>query len=134
MSENLYREGFPTAQQFFVTNLDTRRCYWHNNRYTISHYLCDKEFRYLRIVRVTTSIYRGFRSKLITFMLPSFQHQACVRLYTLCYHLAESRVFNKQSPPLLCAAFLIKRLEGTSSPKVTGSFCRAPSTWFSQAP
>ena len=33
--ENLYREGFPAAQQFFHTNLAARRCYWHNNRYTI---------------------------------------------------------------------------------------------------
>uniref|UniRef100_J3M5X9 Uncharacterized protein n=1 Tax=Oryza brachyantha TaxID=4533 RepID=J3M5X9_ORYBR len=29
--ENLYREGFPAAQQFFHTNLAARRCYWHNN-------------------------------------------------------------------------------------------------------
>ncbi|KAK8484092.1 hypothetical protein V6N11_027694 [Hibiscus sabdariffa] len=36
-SENLYREGFPAAQQFFHTNLATRCCYWHNNRYTIVH-------------------------------------------------------------------------------------------------
>ncbi|TXG46219.1 hypothetical protein EZV62_028286 [Acer yangbiense] len=34
-SENLYREGFPAALQFFHTNLAARRCYWHNNRYTI---------------------------------------------------------------------------------------------------
>lgn len=34
-SENLYREGFPAKLQFFHTNLATRRCYWHNNRYTI---------------------------------------------------------------------------------------------------
>lgn len=30
-----YREGFPAAPQFFHTNLAARRCYWHNNRYTI---------------------------------------------------------------------------------------------------
>ncbi|CAI9264394.1 unnamed protein product [Lactuca saligna] len=29
------KEGFPAAQQFFHTNLAARRCYWHNNRYTI---------------------------------------------------------------------------------------------------
>ncbi|KAK7298177.1 hypothetical protein VNO77_47084 [Canavalia gladiata] len=204
-SENLYREGFPAAQQFFHTNLAARRCYWHNNRYTIvdievpndsvdksswessacyprrtfdplsespstrdsritmadfrlcstsrshsqaglyhyaheqnlslslpSHtsplvlriftensispgpcrrqrgsrytiragrYLCDKEFRYLRTVRVTAAVYRGFHSKLITLLLPTFQHRAGVRLYTSCYHLAESCVFNKQSLP-----------------------------------
>ncbi|KAK7321855.1 hypothetical protein VNO80_35517 [Phaseolus coccineus] len=144
-SENLYREGFPAAQQFFHTNLAARRCYWHNNRrhppqinypprsvppppefsplvlriftensispgpcrrqrgsrYTIraGRYLCDKEFRYLRTVRVTAAVYRGFHSKLITLLLPTFQHRAGVRLYTSCYHLAESCVFNKQSLP-----------------------------------
>ncbi|CAI9261203.1 unnamed protein product [Lactuca saligna] len=105
-SENLYREGFPAAQQFFHTNLAARRCYWHNNRrYTIraGRYLCDKEFRYLRTVRVTAAVYRGFHSKLITLLLPTFQHRAGVRLYTSCYHLAESCVFNKQSlPPGMC--------------------------------
>nr|VDD24046.1 unnamed protein product [Brassica rapa] len=29
------REGFPAKQQFFHTNLASRRCYCHNNRYTI---------------------------------------------------------------------------------------------------
>ena len=66
-------------------------------------YLCDKEFRYLRTVRVTAAVYRGFHSKLITLLLPTFQHRAGVRLYTSCYHLAESCVFNKQSlPPGMC--------------------------------
>ncbi|KAK7277695.1 hypothetical protein RJT34_22710 [Clitoria ternatea] len=149
-SENLYREGFPAAQQFFHTNLAARRCYWHNNRYTIvdievpndsvdksswessplvlriftensispgpcrrqrgsrytiraGRYLCDKEFCYLRTVRVTAAVYRGFHSKLITLLLPTFQHRAGVRLYTSCYHLAESCVSNKQSlPPGMC--------------------------------
>ncbi|KAK4434940.1 hypothetical protein Salat_0657000 [Sesamum alatum] len=32
LSENLYREGFSTAQQFFHTNLAAQRCYCHNNR------------------------------------------------------------------------------------------------------
>ncbi|GJV73937.1 hypothetical protein Tco_1493932 [Tanacetum coccineum] len=68
-----------------------------------SRYLCDKEFRYLRTVRVTVAVYRGFHSKLITLLLPTFQHRAGVRLYTSCYHLAESYVFNKQSlPPGMC--------------------------------
>ncbi|KAL0373255.1 UNVERIFIED_CONTAM: hypothetical protein Scaly_1007100 [Sesamum calycinum] len=36
-------------------------------------------------------------------LLPTFQHRAGVRLYTSCYHLAESCVFNKQSlPPGMC--------------------------------
>ncbi|KAI5385420.1 hypothetical protein KIW84_072136 [Lathyrus oleraceus] len=71
------------------------------SRYTIraGRYLCDKEFRYLRTVRVTAAVYRGFHSKLITLLLPTFQHRAGVRLYTSCYHLAESCVFNKQSLP-----------------------------------
>ncbi|CAF1827043.1 unnamed protein product [Brassica napus] len=40
------REGFPAKQQFFHTNLASRRCYCHNNRYTIgtelSHDSVDK--------------------------------------------------------------------------------------------
>ncbi len=36
-------------------------------------------------------------------LLLSFQHRAGVRPYTSCYHLAESCVFSKQSPPpILC--------------------------------
>ncbi|KAK7297729.1 hypothetical protein VNO77_47727 [Canavalia gladiata] len=48
------------------------------SRYTIraGRYLCDKEFRYLRTVRVTAAVYRGFHSKLITLLLPTFQHRA----------------------------------------------------------
>ncbi|KAD7117053.1 hypothetical protein E3N88_04321 [Mikania micrantha] len=38
--------------------------------------LCDKEFRYLRTVRVTAAVYRGFHSKLITLLFPTFQHRA----------------------------------------------------------
>lgn len=75
------------------------------SRYTIraGRYLCDKEFRYLRTVRVTAAVYRGFHSKPKTLLLFTFQHRAGVRLYTSCYHLAESCVFNKQSlPPGMC--------------------------------
>jgi hypothetical protein len=75
------------------------------SRYTIraGRYLCDKEFRYLRTVRVTAAVCRGFHSKLRTLLLFTFQHRAGVRLYTSCYHLAESCVFNKQSlPPGMC--------------------------------
>nr|GEW81445.1 reverse transcriptase domain-containing protein [Tanacetum cinerariifolium] len=52
-----------------------------------------------KTVRVTVAIYRGFHSKLITLLLLTFQYWAGVRLYTSCYHLAESCVFNKQSLP-----------------------------------
>ncbi|KAG7017127.1 hypothetical protein SDJN02_22239, partial [Cucurbita argyrosperma subsp. argyrosperma] len=71
------------------------------SRYTIraGRYLCDKEFRYLRTVRVTAAVYWGLHSKLITLLIPTFQHRAGVRLYTSCYHLAESCVFNKQPLP-----------------------------------
>ncbi|KAA0066843.1 hypothetical protein E6C27_scaffold271G002080 [Cucumis melo var. makuwa] len=75
------------------------------NRDTIhvGRYLCDKEFCYLRTVRVTAAIYRGFHSKLITLLFLTFQHRAGVRLYTSCYHLADSCVFNRQSlPPGMC--------------------------------
>jgi hypothetical protein len=75
-------------------------------------------------------------------LLLSFQHRAGVRPYTSCYHLAESCVFSKQSPPpilwhivgildekfftffslcLLCPPFS----------EVTEVICRVPSTWFS---
>ncbi|KAG6554476.1 hypothetical protein Mapa_003854 [Marchantia paleacea] len=37
---------------------------------------------YLRTVRVTAAVYRGFHSKLKTLLLFTFQHRAGVRLYT----------------------------------------------------
>ena len=96
------------------------------SRYTIraGRYLCDKEFRYLRTVRVTAAVYRGFHSKLITLLLPTFQHRAGVRLYTSCYHLAESCVFNKQSlPPGMCR-FPNPKIGGRAPllPKLRGHF------------
>ena len=33
--EEVSAEDQHAAQQFFHTNLAARRCYWHNNRYTI---------------------------------------------------------------------------------------------------
>lgn len=91
------------------------------SRYTIraGRYLCDKEFRYLRTVRVTAAVYRGFHSKLITLLLPTFQHRAGVRLYTSCYHLAESCVFNKQLPEPLCCDLLA---QVPLIPKLRGQF------------
>ncbi|KAJ1683401.1 hypothetical protein LUZ63_021378 [Rhynchospora breviuscula] len=98
----------PLAYQSSVQKPRTRTCIEKDfpleargSRYTIraGRYLCDKEFRYLRTVRVTAAVYRGFHSKLRTLLLPTFQHRAGVRLYTSCYHLAESCVFNKQSLP-----------------------------------
>ena len=96
------------------------------SRYTIraGRYLCDREFRYLGTVRVTAAVYRGFHSKLITLLLPTFQHRAGVRLYTSCYHLAESCVFNKQSlPPGMCR-FPNPKIGGRAPllPKLRGHF------------
>ena len=74
------------------------------NRYTIHarRQLIDKEFRYLRTVRVTAAVYQGFNWKQ-TLLLLTFRHRAGVRPYTSSYDLAESCVFIKQSlPPILC--------------------------------
>ena len=97
---------------------------------------------YLRTVRVTAAVYWGFHSKLLTLLLFTFQHRAGVRLYTSCYHLAESCVFSKQSSPSgMCHSPSLspfvrekRQQKSTPSPEVTESFCRVPSTWFSQAP
>ena len=64
--------------------------------------LPDKEFRYLRTVIVTAAVYRGFGSELAPLPL-TFRHRAGVSPYTASYDLAETCVFNKQSPPpILC--------------------------------
>ena len=84
--------------------------------------LPDKEFRYLRTVIVTAAVYWGFNSMLAHLLL-TFQHRAGVSPYTSSYDLAETCVFDKQSPgPIHCG--LAK--PGTPSPEVTGSFCRVP--------
>ena len=105
------------------------------SRYTIraGRYLCDKEFRYLRTVRVTAAVYRGFHSKLHFSFQPSSTGQVSDSIHRVTTW--QSPVFLiKSRYPLVCAAFLIQRWESTPSPEVTGSFCRVPSTWFSQAP
>ena len=69
--------------------------------------LPDKEFRYLRTVKVTASVHWDFKSELSPLIL-ILQHWTGVRPYTSCYHLAESCVFNKQSlPPILCHLALV---------------------------
>ena len=92
--------------------------------------LPDKEFRYLRTVRVTAAVYCGFRLTLARFKF-TLQHRAGVRPYTSSYDLAESCVFSKQSPPPL-QCHLIKNIFfiGTLFPEVTELFCRVPSTYF----
>ena len=64
--------------------------------------LPDKEFRYLRTVIVTAAVHWGFNSELSLFLL-TFQHRAGVSPYTSSYDLAQTCVFDKQSPgPILC--------------------------------
>ena len=95
------------------------------DRYTIhaGRNLPDKEFRYLRTVIVTAAVHWGFNSMLAHLLL-TFQHRAGVSPYTSSYDLAETCVFDKQSPgPIHCGQIL---LLGTPSPEVTGSFCRVP--------
>ena len=83
--------------------------------------LPDKEFRYLRTVIVTAAVYWGFNSELALLLL-TFQHRAGVSPYTSSYDLAESCVFDKQSPgPIHCGCF-----RTTPYSEVTGSICRVP--------
>ena len=66
--------------------------------------LPDKEFRYLRTVIVTAAVYWGFNSELAPLLL-TFQHRAGVTPYTSSFDLAESCVFDKQSPgPIHCGS------------------------------
>jgi hypothetical protein len=59
--------------------------------------LPDKEFRYLRTVIVTAAVHWGFGSRREPLPL-TFQHWAGVSPYTAPYGLAETCVFDKQSP------------------------------------
>ena len=64
--------------------------------------LPDKEFRYLRTVIVTAAVHRGFNSELALLLL-TFRHWAGVSPYTSSFDLAETCVFDKQSPgPIHC--------------------------------
>ena len=66
--------------------------------------LPDKEFRYLRTVIVTAAVYWGFNS-MLSHLLLTFQHRAGVTPYTSSFDLAESCVFDKQSPgPIHCGS------------------------------
>ena len=75
-----------------------------SDRYAIraGRNLPDKEFRYLRTVIVTAAVHWGFGSSREALPL-TFQHWAGVSPYTSPYGLAETCVFDKQSPePTLC--------------------------------
>src|SRR3954470_16502448 len=104
------------------------------SRYSIraGRNLPDKEFRYLRMVIVTTAVYWGLSSQLRTRrFLPvplTFQHRAGVSPYTSSYDFARTCVFSKQSlltglcdpPPLPRARRFTVR--GPPSPKLRGHF------------
>ena len=82
------------------------------DRYTIraGRNLPDKEFRYLRTVIVTAAVYWGFDSGLALLLL-TFQHRAGVSSYTSSFDLAETCVFDKQSPgPILCGHISVASL------------------------
>ena len=88
------------------------------DRYTIraGQNLPDKEFRYLRTVIVTAAVHRGFNSEL-SLLLLTFRHWAGVSPYTSSFDLAETCVFDKQSPgPILCGSIsrapLLPKLRG----------------------
>ena len=75
-----------------------------SGRYTIraGRNLPDKGFRYLRTVIVTAAVHRGFGSELCSQAnepIPlTFRHWAGVSPYTSAFALAETCVFDKQSP------------------------------------
>ncbi len=100
--------------------------------------LPDKEFRYLRTLRVSAGVYPGFRAR----ALPeesgepvslTFGHWPGVSPYTSPFGLAGTCVFVKQSPgPILCGRFELIGCQtrspygGSPSSEVTGTFCRVP--------
>lgn len=109
--------------------------------------LPDKEFRYLRTVRVTAGVYPGFGARALPGRKPgepvplTFGHWPGVGPYTSPFGLAGTCVFVKQSPrPLICdpLGLLGRKVRspywGSPSPEVTGTFCRVPWRGFSRAP
>ena len=87
-------DGIFTANAFSPSPL-LRQC---PCRYSIraGRNLPDKEFRYLRTVRVTAVVHRGFSSNREALPL-TFRHLTGVSPYTSTFVLAETCVFNKQS-------------------------------------
>jgi hypothetical protein len=73
--------------------------------------LPDKEFRYLRTVRVTAAVYRGFSSWLRTPLPLTFRHWAGVSPYMSAFAFAETCVFDKQSlEPISCSLLALVTL------------------------
>ena len=89
--------------------------------------LPDKGLRYLRTVRVTAAVHRGFSLGLAPRPL-TFRHWAGVSLYTWGFPLAQTCVFVKQSPGLLLCAprelhqLVISPPGGPFIPKLQGPF------------
>jgi len=82
-----------------------------------------KEFRYLRIVKVTTAVYRGFGRKPKP---PSYTLlcRARVSPHTSYYYLARTCVFVKQSPPPIPCGAQPVRLHAPLIPKLRGHFAK----------
>ena len=78
--------------------------------------LPDKEFRYLSTVIVTAAVHWGFNSRLAPLLL-TFQHRAGVSPYTSSCDLAETCVFDKQSPGFFRCGLVL--LRGRAYPEVT---------------
>ena len=69
-------------------------------RHSCRSELTDKEFRYLRMVIVTTAVYWGLNSPLHPYWLTgllTFQHRAGVSPYTSSCDFTRTCVFSKQS-------------------------------------
>ena len=80
----------------------SRQC---SSRYSLraGRNLPDKEFRYLRTVRVTAAVHRGFDLPLHARLLLTFRHWAGVSPYMSAFAFAETCVFGKQSlEPISC--------------------------------
>ena len=87
-----------------------RQC---SSRYAIraGRNLPDKEFRYLRTVRVTAAVHRGFDFELAPVLL-TFRHWAGVSPYTSPYGFAGTCVFVKQSlEPVHCGPLGLPRAQ-----------------------
>ena len=88
---------------------------------------------YLRTVIVTAAVYWGLHSKLKHFSFsPSSTGQVSDSIHRVTTQQSPVFLINSRHP-LVCAALVLSK-KSTPSPEVTESFCRVPSTWFSQAP
>src|SRR5437016_4323452 len=75
--------------------------------------LPDKEFRYLRTVRVTAAVHRGFSSWLRSPLSLTFRHWAGVSPYISAFAFAGTCVFDKQSlEPISCSPLALCTLLG----------------------